>query len=144
MNLFVTKPAGYATPVDALMVPQFNYVHKVDGSPDLRFGGIEPTGPLPAAINFPLYPDDSARDNFECLVFGDAQPYFNMQVSYVRETAGSMLAARNNDNTECLIFEGDVMGDDLSLYPRFMDIISVGGVPQYYVGGNHDIDFDAT
>ena len=143
MNLFITKPAGYAAPVDELMVPQFNYVHKVAGSPDLRFGGIEPTGPLPMAVNFPMIEDDSGREDFQCVVFGDAQPYFNMQVSYVRETAGRLLASRDNSNTECLLFEGDVMGDDLSLYPRFKEIIAVGKTPQYYVGGNHDLDFDA-
>ena len=36
------------------------------------------------------------------------------------------------------------MGDDLSLYGRFKRIVAAGGVPQYYVGGNHDLDFDAT
>ena len=143
MNVFITKPAGYASPVDELMVPQFAYVHKEEGSPDLRFGGIAPTGPLPEAINFPLIEDNSDRAEFDCLVFGDAQPYFNMQVSYVRETAGRMLATRDNSNTECLLFEGDVMGDDLSLYGRFMEIIAVGDTPQYYVAGNHDLDFDA-
>ena len=142
MNLFVTKPAGFATPVSEDLVPQFAYIHKVDGSPDLRFGGIEPTGPLPAAINFPLI-EDGSSGAFDCLVFGDAQPYTNREIGYVRETAGNMLANRDNSNTECLIFAGDVMGDDLSLYPRFKEIIAVGGVPQYFVGGNHDIDFDA-
>lgn len=117
MNLFVTKPAGYATPVSADLVPQFAYVHKEAGSPALRFGGIAPTGPLPEAINFPLVADD-VTDQFECLVFGDAQPYSNREIGYVRDTAGAMLAARDNSATECLIFEGDVMGDDLSLYPR--------------------------
>ena len=143
MNLFITKPAGYAVPMNEKLVPQFNYIHKVAGSPDLRFGGIAPTGALPAAVNFPLVEDTSDRADFDCLAFGDAQPYFNMQVSYVRETVGRMLAARDNSNTECLLFEGDVMGDDLSLYPRFQQIIAVGDTPQYYVGGNHDLDFDA-
>ena len=108
----------------------------------MRFGGIEPTGSLPQAINFPVIPDD-VGDKFQCLAFGDAQPYTNTEISYVRQTAGRMLASRDNSNTECLIFEGDVMGDDLSLYPRFKQIIAVGGVPQYFVGGNHDLDFDA-
>ncbi len=143
MNVFITKPAGYAAPVDADLVPQFAYIHKQDGSPDLRFGGIAPTGPLPEAINFPLVADASDRADFECLVFGDAQPYFNTQVSYVRETAGRLLAGRDNSDTECLLFEGDVMGDDLSLYPRFKSITSVGDTPQYFVAGNHDLDFDA-
>ncbi|MCY4431217.1 MAG: calcineurin-like phosphoesterase family protein [Rhodospirillales bacterium] len=142
MNVFITKPAGYAVPVSADMVPQFNYVHKTAGSPDLRFGGIAPTGPLPGAINFPLI-GDPVGDRFECLVFGDTQSYTNREVSYVRDTVGTMLAERDNATTECLIFEGDVMGDDLSLFGRFKRIIARGQVPQYYVAGNHDLDFDA-
>lgn len=53
MNLFITKPAGYITPVSADMVPQFAYVHKTAGSPDLRFGGIAPTGPCRSRSTFP-------------------------------------------------------------------------------------------
>lgn len=142
MNLFITKPAGYITPVSADMVPQFAYVHKTAGSPDLRFGGIAPTGPLPQQINFPLIEDD-AGSTFNCLVFGDPQPYTNREITYVRDTAGALLAQRDNAETECLIFAGDIMGDDLSLYPRFKSVIAVGKVPMYFVGGNHDIDFDA-
>ncbi|WP_299771828.1 calcineurin-like phosphoesterase C-terminal domain-containing protein [uncultured Tateyamaria sp.] len=142
MNLMVTKPAGYSTPVSADMVPQFAYIHKVEGSPDLRFGGIAPTGPLPEAINFPLI-EDAVGPDFNCLVFGDAQAYTNREIGYVRDTAGQMLATSDLSDTECLIFAGDVMGDDLSLYPRFKSIIAVGQTPQYFVGGNHDIDFDA-
>jgi len=142
MNLFITKPAGHATPVSADMVPQFAYVHKEAGSPALRFGGIDATGPMPEAVNFPLVADGSG-DQFNCLVFGDAQAYTNREISYVRETAGQLLANRDNASTECLIFAGDVMGDDLSLYPRFKAIIAAGQTPQYYVGGNHDVDFDA-
>ena len=143
MNVFVTKPAGYAVPVNAEMVPQFSYIHKVAGSPDLRFGGLAPTGPLPAEINFPLVPDNSDRPGFHCLIFGDPQPYSNREVSWVRDTLGTMLANRDTLDTECLIFEGDVMGDDLALYPRFKEIVAQGGVPYYFVPGNHDIDFDA-
>ncbi|WP_308917265.1 calcineurin-like phosphoesterase family protein [Jannaschia sp. LMIT008] len=143
MNLFVTKPAGYATPVNEDLIPQFAYVHKIDGSPDLRFGGIEATGPLPGQVNFPLVEDDSARAGFECLAFGDTQPYSNKEIGYVRATAGDMLANRDMSDAECLIFQGDVMGDDLSLFPRFKRIVAVGDTPVYFVAGNHDLDFDA-
>lgn len=142
MNLFITQPAGHSSPLSEDMVPQFFYIHKVAGSPDLRFGGIAPTGPLPAAINFPLI-EDGSDDQFSCMAFGDAQPYSNREVSYVRQTVGKMLAETDLSDVECLIFEGDVMGDDLSLYPRFKEIVSVGRTPQYFVGGNHDLDFDA-
>lgn len=143
MNLFVTKPVDHAVPVNEQMVPQFNYVHKVAGSPDLRFGGIPATGPLPAQINFPLI-EDQVGDQFECFVFGDPQPYTNTEVGYVRETVGEMLLNADLENTQCLIFEGDIVGDDLTLLPRMKELIAVGGVPQYWVAGNHDIDFDAT
>ena len=142
MNLFITKPAGYTTPVSEEMVPQFHYIHKIEGSPPLRFGGIEATGPLPEAINFPLVPDP-VGDTFSCLVFGDAQTYTHTELGYVRDTAGKMLATRDNSSTECLIFTGDVMGDDLSLYPRFKRIVAAGRVPLYFAGGNHDLDLDA-
>lgn len=142
MNLFITKPAGHDVPLSEQMVPQFYYVHKVEGSPPLRFGGIEPTGPLPAEINFPLIEggDDTA---WELIVFGDTQPYSNREVNYVRDTAGRLLQERDLSETEALIFMGDVMGDDLSLFPRFKALMAVGETPQYYVAGNHDIDFDA-
>ncbi|MEM9798086.1 MAG: calcineurin-like phosphoesterase family protein [Pseudomonadota bacterium] len=142
MNLFITKPRDRAVPVNDDLVPQFFYIHKRAGSPDLRFGGLDPTGPLPAEINFPLV-GDPVGDRFECLIFGDAQTYSNTEVGYVRETVGRMLTSRDLSETECLIFEGDVMGDDLSLYPRLKRIVAIGGVPQYFVAGNHDVDFDA-
>ena len=61
MNLFITKPAGHSTPISEEMVPRFYYLHKIEGSPPLRLGGIEPTGPLPEAINFPLIEDGVRR-----------------------------------------------------------------------------------
>lgn len=142
MNLFITKPSGYQTPLSEEMVPQFFYIHKMTGSPNLRFGGIAPTGPLPQAINFPLIKDPSG-DRFTCLVFGDPQPYTHTELGYVRKTVGKLLAKHDSSATECLIFAGDIMGDDLSFYPRFKRIIAVGKVPQYFVGGNHDLDLDA-
>ena len=52
--------------------------------------------------------------------------------------------AQDLSNAACMILVGDVMGDDLDLLPRFLDVMSTVGVPQYYVHGNHDYDFDAT
>ncbi len=57
---FITKPASHATPVDDFMVPQSSCIHKEEGSPDLRFGGIGPVGSMPQAVNFQLIEDNSA------------------------------------------------------------------------------------
>ena len=61
MNVFITKPSGYAVPVNADMVPQFNYVHKTAGSPELRFGGLAPTGPPARGDQFSVDRGSSRR-----------------------------------------------------------------------------------
>lgn len=145
MTVMVTKPSGYATPVDENGVPQFFHHHKPDGTPQkLRFGGLEPTGPLPAEINFPLV-RRAESDEFRCIAMGDTQPYSNQEVGFVRDGVLDGIVDRNDlGDIPCMLLLGDVMGDDLGLLPRFMDMMSVVGVPQYYVHGNHDYDFDAT
>lgn len=143
MTVFVTKPRDWAVPLNEDNLPQMAYQHKPAGSPPLRFGGLAPTGPLPAAINFPMVPTRST-DEFGCVVMGDTQPYSNNEVGYVRDSIVTDLLARDLTNTECMLLLGDVMGDDLGLLPRFKQMMSAVGLPQYYIHGNHDFDFDAT
>ncbi len=145
MTVMVSEPAGYDTPVNDDGVPQFFYIHKPRGTPeDLRYGGLPPTGPLPAAINFPLIRDPGATDRFSCLAMGDTQPYSNTEIGHVRDGVLKDLLRHDLSDARCMLLLGDVMGDDLGLLPRFMDLFSVVGLPQYYIHGNHDFDFDAT
>lgn len=147
-SIFVTVPDRYQAHLDEDNVPMFAYVHKPAGSPEsfaggpFRFGGLAPTGPLPTDIDFPLV---RVRPNrlfdFKIAVSGDTQTYSNFELGLFRDTVISELAAR--DDLEAYIIEGDVMGDDLSLYERYKDVVSQAGIPQYYVAGNHDLDFDA-
>jgi hypothetical protein len=145
MTLMVTKPAGYATPTDENGVPQFFYHHKPEGTPEvLRYGGLAPTGPLPAEVNFPLV-ERVEPEAFRCVAMADTQPYANQEVGWVRDGVLASLVVRDDlADVPCLILLGDVVGDDLGLLPRMMDIFSVLGMPQYYIHGNHDYDFDAT
>ncbi|MEL6920629.1 MAG: calcineurin-like phosphoesterase family protein [Pseudomonadota bacterium] len=144
MTVMVQEPAAWDVPVNDDGVPQFFYHHKPEGTPEtLRYGGLEPTGPLPQAINFPMV-RTGTTDEFSCVMMGDTQPYSNTEVSYVRDGVLDSLLDRDLADAECLIMLGDVMGDDLSLLPRFMNVWSVLDLPQYYVHGNHDFDFDAT
>lgn len=145
MTLFITKPSAYDVPVNEDNVPQFSYHHLPAGSPPLRFGGLSPTGNQPLYINFPLVPAESfgSADAFKCIVSGDTQPYSNNEVGYVRDTLANELAGMEADDIECVIIEGDVMGDDLGLYDRFKKIMSIVDTPIYFVPGNHDLDFDA-
>lgn len=144
MTLSITKPAGYDVPVDEHNFPQFFYHHLPQGSPDLRFEGLPPTGPLPTAINFPLARSTNASQEFNCAVIGDTQTYSNREIGYLRDGVVEDLAARD-DLDECgALLLGDLMGDDLGLYPHFKEVMSQADVPVRAVPGNHDLDFDAT
>src|SRR5918999_201144 len=146
--IFITKPAGYDVAVDENNIPQFAYIHKPAGSPPnvrgagFRFGGLAPTGPLPSRINFPLIAGDDKTNAFKIVVSGDTQTYSNNEIGFLRDTLVREVAAMQAD-LDALIIEGDVLGDDLSLFPRFKQTVRAAGIPQYYVPGNHDLDFDA-
>ncbi len=141
MTVFITKPAGYDVPVDEHNIPQFFYHHQPIGSPPeiQRFGGLPPTGPLPAFINFPLIRGEY-KEKFTVVISGDTQSYSNNEVGYVRDTLAKEVAELD---VEFLMIEGDVIGDDLSLLPRFKRVMSATNTPLYMVPGNHDLDFDA-
>lgn len=141
---FVTQPAGYQVPVDESNVAQFHYNHSPEGSPDLQYGGIAPTGALPDEVNFPLArsTDTLTRDQ-NCVIGGDIQTYTEQEVDYARDGAFADLAQRD-DYTGCgALFIGDVVGDDLDLYGEVRELSSMLNGPARFLPGNHDLDFDA-
>ncbi|WNV76210.1 calcineurin-like phosphoesterase C-terminal domain-containing protein [Geodermatophilus sp. DSM 44513] len=146
MTVFVTKPAGWEVPLDEQNFPQFSYHHLPEGSPPLRFDGLPPTGPLPQAINFPMVQTggSTGEEPVDCAVIGDTQTYSNQELGFLRDGVVNDLE-RRDDLAECGAFiVGDVAGDDLGLYPRIKEVMSLADVPVRAVPGNHDIDFDAT
>lgn len=145
MTVFVTQPSGYQVPVDEDNVAQFSYNHLPEGSPDLKFGGIEPTGPVPEELNFPLAASKATGSKTQhCVIGGDVQTYTEEEVEFARTGAFADLAERK-DYTGCgALFIGDVVGDDLSLYPKTRELSSMLNGPARFLPGNHDLDFDAT
>lgn len=143
MSVFVIQPSGWRVPTDRNFVPQFAYEHKPAGSPKpLRFGGLPPTGPLPAAINFPLARSRVGAD-FNCAVLGDVQVYSGDEIGYARDSLVRELADRAGPPPACLFALGDLVGDDLGLIPRLEEVLGALRVPQWWVQGNHDYDSDA-
>jgi hypothetical protein len=143
MSVFVIQPSGWRVPTNRDWVPQFAYQHKPQGSPKpLRFGALPPTGPLPEAINFPLI-RDAGEDRFACAVLGDIQAYSNQEIGFFRDSTVDDILDRGPGAVDCVLAVGDVMGDDLGLIPRMANIIGTLRVPQWWVHGNHDYDFDA-
>ncbi|GAA1720920.1 calcineurin-like phosphoesterase family protein [Isoptericola hypogeus] len=144
MTVFVTQPAGYQVPVDEHRIAQFSYNHSPEGSPELKFGGIPATGPLPKAVNFPLAKDKAtAKPGQSCPIAADTQTYTMQQVGWARDGAVADLMARDDYASCGILLLGDNVGDDLSLYPALKDIYSGANGPIRMAPGNHDMDYDA-
>lgn len=144
MNLSLVQPAGWRLPTDGRNVPQFAHIHKPGGSPEgLRFGGLPDTGPLPAQIDFPLTRRTGENRDFRCAIIGDSQTYAGDEVGYFRDSVVTDLHTMDLDENDCILYLGDVVGDDLGLLDRLLEIGATGGAPQWLVYGNHDMDLDA-
>ena len=140
--IFVIKPTGYAVPVGEEMLPRFYYIHQPTGSPqslNLRYQGIDPTGQLPESIDFALSKTNEPQ-KFDVIVFADPQPESAVEVDFIRDDVVNALIGNAAAFGMTI---GDIMYDDLSLYPRLNRIIGQIGLPWYNIGGNHDLNYEA-
>src|SRR6056297_2684125 len=139
--LFVCKPRGWIYPVDENHLPQFYYVHKPNGSPDdhFRYKGSEPTGPLPASIDFALYPYQ-APSKVRAVLLGDPQPTTIEEVQFFGRDIMSELVGVD---AEFGVTLGDIVGNQLELFQPMIEMQGLAGIPWHNVIGNHDINFHA-
>jgi hypothetical protein len=82
-----------------------------------------------------------AAPPLEVLVFGDPQPKSAADVSHYHRDIVEPLAGRHDARLGLSL--GDIVDDDLSLYPAMKAATARLGVPWLHVPGNHDLDFDA-
>ena len=137
---FVVKPRDWMTPVNRHHLPRFYYIHKPEGSPgDLKYRGVEPTGPLPEQINFPLHPEKTG-DRFKAVLFGDPQPYTIQQIDYVAQDIVQELIGV--EGLEFGMTMGDIVGDSLALFQPMNEAVGEIGIPWYNVPGNHDVNYN--
>ena len=137
--IFVIKPSGYELPLNDKNLPQFYYIHKPNGSPKLKYPGVKPTGKLPKSVNFGLIKGDNP-EQYDILVFGDPQPYSQKEVEYFDKDIVNELAGAKGYRFGMSL--GDIVGDDLSLYPYYNQSIARIGIPWFNVPGNHDMNYD--
>ena len=137
--LFVAKPRGWQTRVDARNLPRFYYIHKPNGSPDegFKYAGVEPTGPLPESVDFPLTPA-SEPDDFVAIFIGDPQPYTREEVRFY---ANDIIAELVDKKAAFGMSMGDIVGDDLALFEHMNGVQATVGTPWYNVYGNHDMNY---
>ncbi len=137
--IFVIKPSNWTAYMDKFMRPQFFYMHKPAGSPELEFPGSEPTGELPESIDFPLH-RTVEKGRFRALLFGDTQPDDQREIDFIGHDVIEDLIG-----TAALfgVVLGDVLNDDLSLFDSMSATLATLGIPMVYVPGNHDINYDS-
>jgi len=142
-TVFVVKPDGYRFPVAANGLPSYWRHYLPAGSPALKYKGIAATSTPAGAYDFALVPDRrDARKGFEMLVFADSQTGNAREVGYYEQASIAPLVGRTKARLGTTL--GDVVNDDLSLYPLLNKATAQLGVPWFHVPGNHDLDFDAS
>lgn len=144
-TVFVVKPADRAFPRGADGLPVFwRHVQPTPG-PALRYGGL-PDGEV-RCHDFALSPPLPARaGGLRALVFADPQPRTARDVGfYERDIVAPIRAAAGDaPAAELGLTLGDVVSDDLALYPAMNAITASLRTPWLHAPGNHDLDFDAT
>ena len=141
---FVTQPAGWQVPVDEQNFAQFSFNHYPQGSPELKFGGLEPTGDLPKAVNFPMAASEAtAAPQQSCAIASDTQAYDMEEMEFARAGAIADLMSREDYASCGLLLLGDNVGDDLALNPELRASYAEANGPVRALPGNHDMDYDA-
>jgi len=137
--IFVVKPSGFELTLDADNHSKFYYIHKPQGSPELKYPGVAATGKLPKAIDFAFKAKEEPK-NFSAFIFGDPQAYTAEEMEFFKN--GVVNEAKTRKGPLFGISLGDLVGDDLSLHPSYKQTIAQMGLPWYNVMGNHDMNYD--
>jgi len=140
---FVIKPAGYAVARSPDGLPLF-WRHAPDPDmPRLRYGGVQDAGG--SCPSFGLHRSTPRGAALDMLLFADPQPKSPVDVGYYRRDIIERLRPRAGGAAADLgLTLGDVVNDDLSLYPAMNAATATLGTPWLHVAGNHDVDSDAT
>lgn len=148
--LFISKPADYDVALDSNNTPQFFYRHYPEGTPD-RIAGtsvewlfpvVAATGPLPDAIDFPLTARPRASEQFTAHGFADTQARYELSQDMLREDLINPLIG-NPHAVDFGLTMGDVVYDNLAIYERHKTMMGLMDIPQWYLPGNHDINFES-
>ena len=138
--IFAVKPKGYIFSTNKHNQPQYWYIHKPQGSPELKYPGSPPTGELPKSLDFPMVQYNDPKD-FSFFAFGDPQPRTKTEMEYFRKLI--VEEAKELKGISFGISLGDLVWDNLDLQPLYKETISKMNIPWYNVIGNHDRNYDS-
>jgi hypothetical protein len=137
--IFLIKPRGWMSPLGADNLPRFYYIHKPAGSPPLRCKGIDPTGPLPGSVDFPLR-RHAEPTRFRAFFLADIHIGRQEDLNYYAHDLVEELAG---GDAALAVSLGDLVGGDPSLFGDASRVTGLIGIPWYTAIGNHDLNDDA-
>ena len=142
-TLFVIKPAGFRFPQRGDGLPSFWVNDSPRFSPQLKFGGMTASlSGTQRCMGFPLLPDHApVNDELKVLLFADTQTKNDADIDYYRRDIVDPLVGTHSAALGLTL--GDVVDDDLSLYPALNAVTAKLGIPWLHIAGNHDLDLDA-
>ena len=143
-TVFVIKPDEFRFPAAANGMPSYWRHYAPQGSPRLKYDGIAATGGNVRNWDFALEPvkdADAARAGFEMLVFTDSQTASRQDVGYYQRAIVEPIIGKHPARLGTTL--GDIVNDDLSLYPQINKATAQLQVQWFHVPGNHDLDMDA-
>lgn len=138
-TVFVVQPAGWTVPAGADGLPAFWFQQPLATASGLRHGGL-PAGAPRSRVDFPLRRAATNDSGLDVLVFADPQPKSRTDIDYYRR---DIVEPLRGTNAALGLTLGDIVDDDLSLYPAIKAVTASLGVPWLHVAGNHDMDLDA-
>lgn len=162
-TIFVIKPAGYAFAMRADGLPDFwRHLQQPEPRPQLKYGGIHVSDAMSCqdlGLQRQRLPPRRIKDGLQVVLFADPQPKSLVDVGYyardivasvkhhsalpVERGSGSAPPYLQGSAGDLGMSLGDIVSDDLSLYPAINQVTASLGVPWLHVAGNHDIDQDA-
>ena len=136
-SIFVIKPRNWSVKIDDDQVPRFYKMHSSTGLSGTNFEGLQPTGLLQNAVNFPLYPSKEPK-NIKGLIFGDTQPRNDKEIYYMSQ---DIIPDLIGTDAHFGVTLGDIVFNDLNLFDHVASSLSTIGIPMWYIPGNHDADY---
>ena len=136
--IFIIKNPKWDIPINQYGIPQFYYNVRSQPSPGyLKYDAFDK--PISAkTLYFPLVQSNHNRE-FNAIISGDPQPRDSTEIDYFRdEIIAQMLL---EENISFYVPLGDIMYDDLDLYPYYLEQVGSLGIPVWHVFGNHDLNY---
>ncbi len=129
---YLCLPDGYRIPQNRTGTARFYEPIRPDARGDARVLFLLDPDPIPAERHaFLVLADPQTQDAYEMGLF------HTETVPDVQQTVRD-LGERPVFGVAC----GDIMFDDLTLYPQYEEAVGKMGVPFFQVLGNHDLDFE--